>query len=553
METRESDHRRRVVAVIPARGGSKGIPRKNMRLMVGKPLISYAIENALASEYIDDVVVSSDSEEILAYAGQFDGVTALRRDTKLSLDAVTLDPVVYDAVVRREKQIGTTFDVVVTLQPTSPLLTRTTLDGALEKFVKSELNTCLSVVNAPHLSWKKDEKGGVIPAYEERLNRQQLPANYLETGAFLISDRKSVSSLTRLGESVGVFEVPEEESTDIDSIKDWIVCEAQLSRKKIAFRVDGYREIGLGHVYRALTLGYELMGHDIVYLCDEKHREGVEKLKGAFVNVVELKSDDDLFAWLEQNTPDVFVNDLLDTEVDYVRNVKQYVKRFVSFEDLGPGAREADAVINALYENGVSCPNAYTGRDYVCLRDEFLGVRQEPFRSNAHRILVTFGGTDPLNLAARIYDLALEVNKFEKRFSFDFIVGPGYSGPTLVSVPEKGIEVNPNVTRVSDHMREADIAFCSQGRTTFELACMGVPAIVIAQNERETLHSFAQMDNGFINLGLGSRVSDDDILSTFEWLTKVPTVRMGMRNLMLQNDLASGVRRVKQIILGEML
>ena len=91
-----------------------------MRLMGGKPLISYAIENALSSEFVDDVVVSSDSEEILAYAAQFEGVTGLSRDTELALDAVTLDPVIYDAVVRREEQAGASFDIVVTLQPTSP-------------------------------------------------------------------------------------------------------------------------------------------------------------------------------------------------------------------------------------------------------------------------------------------------------------------------------------------------------------------------------------------------------------------------------------------------
>ena len=65
-------------------------------------------------------------------------------------------------------------------------------------------------------------------------------------------------------------------------------------------------------------------------------------------------------------------------------------------------------------------------------------------------------------------------------------------------------------------MRKADIAFSSQGRTTFELASMGVPTIVMAQNEREQLHTFAQMDNGFINLGLGSEVSDEDIASTLQ-------------------------------------
>lgn len=542
-----------IIAVIPARGGSKGIPRKNMRLMGGKPLIAYAIENALSSELIDDVVVSSDSEEILAYAAQFEGVTGMPRDTELALDAVTLDPVIYDAVVRREEQARASFDIVVTLQPTSPLLTRETLDRALAMFIDSDLDSCISVVNAPHLSWKEDGEGGVVPAYEQRLNRQQLPPNYLETGAFLIADRMSVTPMTRLGKTVGVFEVPERESTDIDSVRDWIVCESELSRKKIAFRVDGHRELGLGHIYRALTLGYELVGHDIVYLCDKRHREGIERLKGAFMNVVELDGEDDLFSWLEQNAPDVFVNDLLDTEVDYVRAVKRYVKRFVSFEDLGPGARAADAVVNALYEDNVSYPNTYAGKGYVCLRDEFLGARRAPFKPKAQKVLVTFGGTDPLDLTARIYALAQRINADGPTFSFDFIVGPGYAGAPLVSIPEKGIMINMDVPRVSDHMRDADIAFCSQGRTTYELASMGVPAIVIAQNERELLHSFAQMDNGFINLGLGSRVSDEDILSTFEWLVKARTVREEMRDLMLRNDLASGAHRVRQIILGEAL
>ena len=192
-----------IIAVIPARGGSKGIPRKNMRLMGGKPLIAYAIENALSSELVDDVVVSSDSEEILAYAAQFEGVTGLPRDTELALDAVTLDPVIYDAVMRREEEAGVSFDVVVTLQPTSPLLTRETLDQALAMFVDSDLDSCISVVNAPHLSWKEDGKGGVVPAYEQRLNRQQLPPNYLETGAFLIANRASVTPTTRLGKTVG--------------------------------------------------------------------------------------------------------------------------------------------------------------------------------------------------------------------------------------------------------------------------------------------------------------------------------------------------------------
>lgn len=544
---------KKIVAVIPARGGSKGIPRKNMRLMHGKPLIEYAIRNALESELINDVVVSSDSEEILAFASQFEGVLCLNRDSQLAQDAVTLDPVIYDAVVRQEGLAGCQYDVVVTMQPTSPLLSVETLDAALLEFAQSDKDSIISVVNAPHLSWGKDDTGQMAPNYTERLNRQQLPPQYLETGAFFISRRSVVTPTGRLGKNVGVFEVPEIEATDIDTKQDWVVCESLLSRKLIAFRVDGYQELGMGHIYRALTLAYALTEHDVIFVCRAEHREGIEKLKLANMQVFEYGNDAELISWLEDKRPDVLVNDTLDTSVEYMRAVKPFVGRLISFEDLGAGAREADAVVNAIYEGASPHTNVLTGKRYVCLRDEFIGAKPSEFSDSVHRILVLFGGTDPLNLTSRVYEMAKKKNAEGIKVEFDFILGPGYKDSSVVEVPGFGIHVAKDVARVSDYMRRADLAVCSQGRTTFELACMGVPAIVLAQNERERLHTFAQMNNGFINLGLGSEVSDEDIASAIEWLIDAKTVRREMRKLMLANDLKSGIERVKRIILGETL
>lgn len=539
----------KILAVIPARGGSKGIPRKNMRLMSGKPLISYAIENALNCEYITDVVVSSDSEEILAFARQFEGVVAMNRDSQLAQDAVTLDPVIYDAVSRYEESVGYACDIVVTLQPTSPLLTVNTLNAGIGAFLKSGSDTEISVVNAPHLSWKR-ELGKIVPNYKERLNRQQLPPNYLETGAFLITKRSCMTPATRLGSEISVFEVPEVESTDIDSKQDWVVCEALLSKKKIAFRVDGYKELGLGHIYRALTLAYVLTEHDVCFLCDGSCRVGIEKLRAANMNVVELSDDSELFGWLRNNTPDVYVHDCLDTEPEFIKTVKTIVNRVVTFEDLGDGARFADAVVNALYEGAPPHSNVYTGKKFVALRDEFLTGRPKGFSHKVNQVLVMFGGTDPLDLSGRLYSLAKQYNKDEVRVRFDFILGSGYGGE-LVGDLDNGIAVSRDVVRVSDYMRTADLAFSSQGRTTFELASMGVPTIVLAQNKREQLHTFAQMNNGFINLGLGSEVADEDIMAAFEWLVGAASVRKEMRRLMLENDLKSGIGRVKAILLGE--
>lgn len=541
------------IAIIPARGGSRGIPRKNMRLMNGKPLISYAVENALACPNIDTVVVSSDSEEVREYVSHYEGVIALDRESALAEDAVTLDPVIYDALVRSEELLNVSFDVVITLQPTSPLLQVQTLEGALQDFASNQCDSMISVVNAPHLSWEIGESGEPIPAYKQRLNRQMLPPHFLETGAFLISKRDAITPDSRLGQRVTVFEVPEDQSTDIDTKQDWIVCEALLAKKRIAFRVDGYKELGLGHIYRALTLAYELIEHDIVFVCDSRYQLGVEKLKDANMQVVEIDGEEDLFNWLDNNRVDIFVNDLLDTTADYVRAVKERVERFVSFEDMGEGARLADAVVNALYEGATPHHNTYQGKEYVCLRDEFQAAIPSKFDEEVARIFVSFGGTDPLDLSERLYRIAQEINSKEMLLCFDFLLGPGYKNTTLVSLEDKGIFVSKNLVRVSDHMRKADMAFTSQGRTTFELASLGVPAIVLAQNPREQLHTFAQMDNGFINLGLGSEVSDEDIKTTLLWLKNAISVRREMRNRMLMNDLKSGISRVRRIILGETL
>ena len=199
----------RIIAVIPARAGSKGIPNKNIRLVAGKPLISYSVENAVSSALISDVVVTSDSREVEAIAKCYQ-VRFRKRSSKLCDDRTTLDAVVYDAI--KDEQA----DYIVTMQPTSPTLKVNTLDRAIKYAIDNDLDTLISVVNHPHLSWK-EEDGKIVPNYVERLNRQYLPKNYLETGAFVISKRNVVTESTRIGAKVGVYEISEEEAIDVDT------------------------------------------------------------------------------------------------------------------------------------------------------------------------------------------------------------------------------------------------------------------------------------------------------------------------------------------------
>ena len=137
----------KILAVIPARAGSKGIPNKNIRIIGEKPLIYYSIKNAISSKYITDVIVTTDSEQVRIIAEQM-GAKTKRRSEELCGDSITLDSVIYDAIPKEEN-----WDYIVTMQPTSPTLKVSTLDDAIEYSIKNDLDTLISAINAPHLSW----------------------------------------------------------------------------------------------------------------------------------------------------------------------------------------------------------------------------------------------------------------------------------------------------------------------------------------------------------------------------------------------------------------
>ena len=145
-----------------------------------------------------------------------------------------LDPVVYDAMVKKEKLALDEYDIVITLQPTSPLLKPETLDRAIEKFEDFGVDSVLSVVDDRHLSWGYDENNDrYFPNYIERKNRQYLPKDFRETGAILASRRQFVNEMSRLGTNIDLIEVSREESVDIDNYEDWWIAENYLQKKII--------------------------------------------------------------------------------------------------------------------------------------------------------------------------------------------------------------------------------------------------------------------------------------------------------------------------------
>ncbi|MEX0626931.1 MAG: acylneuraminate cytidylyltransferase [Chloroflexota bacterium] len=533
----------RTLVIIPARGGSKGIPRKNLRALRGEPLISYVIRTALASRFRPDVYVSSEDDEILSIAEKL-GATPHRRPRGLAEDETTLDAVVFEAF--REITAGRldAYDLVATIQPTSPLLRTASLDAAIEGLLASGDDTVISAIRDAHLTWTVND-GRFVPNYEERRNRQDLPPLFRETGGFLISRASVLTPDARIGDRVSLHLLTGGEAVDIDTLEDFNLCEWYLSRRHVLFVVSGYPEIGLGHVYNAITIATDLVKHDLTFLVDRRSKLALEILSGHHYAVTRQESGD-LVEEITHLAPDVVINDVLDTSEDYVRALKKLGIKVINFEDLGPGALYADLVINAIYPERQIHPNHYFGHRYFCARTEFTLTAPKLVDGPVSRVLLTFGGTDLNNLTAKVLT-AIHGYCQEHGISVDVVAGMGYQRfETLQRFA--GVGVERNVANISDFMRRADIIFTSAGRTVFEIACIGTPAIVLAQNERELTHLFASEEHGFVHLGLGRDVEEATILQAFRELVEESGMREHMSRLMLEHDIRSGKDRVLRLL-----
>ena len=545
---------KKIIAIIPARGGSKGIPRKNIRLLNGKPLLWYIINSAKKSSVFDKIVVTTDDEEISEISKLY-GVDAVERPPELAKDDVTLDPVVYHAASITELKDDIKYDIIVTLQPTAPLTRSETIKKAVEIFTKNIYDTLISVERYKHLYWiKKDNE--FKPLYAKRKNRQYLEPIYKETGAILICKREILSKDSRIGKKLFLFEISKEEAIDIDDGIDWIVTKSILKKLKIAFVVNGDYDIGLGHVYRALTLASRLTLNEIFFVMDGKKELGITKVKDYFYPIKTYNSEKELIEILRELKPEIVINDILDTTESYIKSLKKTDFFVVNFEDLGEGSKYADIVFNALYEWSDAPKNHYYGYKYECLREQFYLFPPKTTINNVENLLITFGGTDQNNLTFRTLKILYELGL--KDIIIKLILGLGYKHDEqlykLISkMIQEGFRVDfmKDVKIMAKHMYDSNLIICSNGRTVYEAASLGIPMITISQNEREVRHLFSNICKGIINLGLAQLLTDDEIKKTIRKILEDSEMVKNMHKEILKYShiIRKGYNKVISLIL----
>jgi CMP-N-acetylneuraminic acid synthetase/spore coat polysaccharide biosynthesis predicted glycosyltransferase SpsG len=520
--------KRPVLGLVPARGGSKGIVGKNMRLIAGEPMIAHTLRAARDSGAIDRLVVSTEGNEIAQWC-KLHGYEVLDRPEELAGDEITIAQVARHVIDELDWD-----GILVALLPTSPLRGPDAIRRAVERAQAEDIDSLASVVRQPKLFWfdDSDDLDDPRPLYAARVNRQYGKHGVLqETGAILLV---TTDSLREHGEMVGprhkLFELSHDEGIDIDSYDDLTAARRIAEQGRIVFRISANWEVGSGHLWSCLALAEELSEHDCAFLlwkCDPFVTEMLDARGYRWMH-----GGDDLRGDLETlkngSKRNLLVNDMLDTTEEDVLIARTVGYKVVNVDDLGPGARFADWVVNPLYPgNFADASHISSGSKWNQTSRDFHNLPPRVIRRDPERVLVLFGGTDPSHFSGRF---ATALHEADLGVEIRVIMGPG------AEEQEFPPEIVParRVPSMAAEMLAADLAITAAGRTVYECAMTGTPVIALAANALEATHAHVGPETGVVYMGLGAFVDGDQL---------VPVVRRMLADYKLRSDLSIRLRK----------
>lgn len=541
----------KILVVIPANEISKEIPRKYVRLLHERPLIYYAINCAKSSQYVDDVVVTTDDSEITSISEKL-GVSVIRSSKELSEEDMSLSAVVFNTMVEKEKSAFDEYDIVITLSPISPLLKTQTLDRVIEKFDDFALESVISVVEDNHLSWGYDEENKrYFPNYIERCDKKDLPNSFRETGAIVATRRGFINETSCIGDNIDVIELSKEEAITINDFKDWWIVELLLQRKRVGIVVNANDGIGTRRVDNCLSFASKLISHEVLFILDEKYELGQNLVKKYGFNFKIYDGHESIYNILEEFGAQIVINDVSNTTMEYMADLREKGYFVVNFDDLGVGSNFAHVVFDSLYEHDLSDTNVYNGQKFHILKDEFYLQPHKIITKDVNNILIMIDGNDPKHLSETFLELILSTT-YDKKINI--IVGRGYENiEQFISKFESNplVQIYQNVSNISDFMFKADILITSASKIVYDACALGIPTISIYQNDLEESHVFANSANGILNLGDVDSLTKENFINEFLALVNNHDLRLEMHNKMKAIDLQHGYENICSVVKEE--
>jgi len=306
-----------ILALIPARGNSKSIPRKNIREFAGYPLIAYSITAALRSKHVSRVIVSTDNEEIAAVSREFGAETPFSRPAELARDDTLDFPVFEHALLWLEENEKYTPEIIVQLRPTSPVIPVGLIDDAIEALIHHpEVDSIRGVVPSgqnPYKMWHIGANGTLMPILKidglpESFNapRQKLPETYWQTGHIDVSRRETILGKHSIsGDTIFPVIIGPAFAIDIDTLLDWKRAERLVKEGKIDMIYPGNAPRAFPEQVKLLVLDFDGVLTDNRVWVDQNGKEiiAASRSDGMGLEMLQKKTDIDVVVMSKETNP----------------------------------------------------------------------------------------------------------------------------------------------------------------------------------------------------------------------------------------------------------
>jgi spore coat polysaccharide biosynthesis predicted glycosyltransferase SpsG/CMP-N-acetylneuraminic acid synthetase len=549
-----------VLAVVPARGGTDTVPYLNIKRLGDRALLAHTLDAARAAPSIDRLLVSTDDEKVVDVARRHGAEAPFLRPPELAGDIPSLKPVIQHAVAEAEKT-GPRADVIVVLQATTPFRPASAIEEALARLVQGGFDSVISVTEDRTLNWRAQD-GLLSPLFTREGRREEQEPLFKENGAVVALRRAALDGPSRFGARIGHLVLDKRAGFTVYDLDDFWMAERLLREPRVLFRVDGGRELGMGHVYRSLAIAEALRRSsraDVAFLMKAEQGEAIVTVSRAG-HPVRVAGDGRAETFLDHVrdfAPEIVINDLYSHRDDaaYLRGLAHLGATTVNLVDTAADLETTEhyeqVIVSVMHEARETPEGFYSGPKYAILREQFHG-RQKDVRERPEMVLLTFGGSDPQELTVKA---ARALGGLEPTVEVVAVAGPAFScrqpfDELQAALPRRIPLIQEAGGHIAELMLAADVVLCSGGMSVYEIAALGTPGIVLGQNMREDGRMRAFAAHGTIEyLGLGTDVDEAALAAATRALLADPARRrqMSARGRALVDGL--GAARAAELVL----
>ena len=564
---------KQAIAVVFARGTGDAIPMLSARLLAGKPVMNYTVQAAQNSSYVSEVWVSTEDERI-ANVARAAGAKVILRPESLSQHQTPLAEAVNHAADYLRESLASVGGHLLCLPADAVFCDTALIDQALETYFGGEYDQLIGLLpeNKKYVIWRETQSNRLEAVIQPPHLRSSEELLFSEPGIVTIwrvgggrvpPDNKDNQDNQRVGHIL----LDERQASRVDTEYDIWAAERVVDVPHVALRCDGSREMGMGHIMRLLYVARHLRQETdsewvIRFFVGSEHLTGAQLLaeEGFDVDIVK---QDDYAHWvrrLEGFKPHVIVNDLPLVPAQYLEQLQDLPAKTIalvdSVADIESGAGRLDTVISHMDEELNSPHNQFHhGLEFAPFHpsvtarlDRRSGERQRP---ENFKVLVSFGTGDPAGLTTSALaalaetqenwqQVAVAVREDQRDGQFQENLGRLTCPVQVIDAPSQ---------RLGEILDQCDIALVSGGITAYEASALGVPAIVLCQNQRELARmQLFERTGSILLLGLGSEVTETQLTRALIRLSTDGALWNNMSQAGSRATDGRGVERISDIV-----